>query len=142
MSWMNDKSQKKTASRKYRVVLWWKLHVDTGEPLDVPPKDHETSYFKVEGKKRPAIVWRVGKTHSLLVLLTETLSPHVMKLGKLEGAKVLSYFDPRRIERYPNKLKVHELPIELSNEHRQFFLEEIERFSMTSQTIEQKNNRS
>lgn len=141
MSRTNDKSQTRTGWSNFRIVLWWKLHIDTGEPLtEIPPKDHETSYFKVEGKKRPAIVWREGHTHSFLVMLTRTESPHVIALGKLKGADNISYFDPRRIERYPNKLKIHELRSELSKDQLRLFLEETDRFSMKTRTVE-KNKR-
>ena len=124
--------------KNYRIALWWKLHIDTGEPLPVAPKDHETSYFKVEGKKRPAIVWYGGTTHSLLVLLTTQNSPHVLRLGKLKGDERISYFDPRRIERYSNKMKVvDDLKFELSDEQKRLVLEEIDRYSMKSRPAEQ-----
>jgi hypothetical protein len=90
--------------RRYAVVRWWKLHVDTGKPLDLPPKDEETYYFKVEGKKRPFVVWTSNSTHSKVVMLTTQPSENVIKLGDVCGRGEVSYFDPRRIERYGNDL--------------------------------------
>ena len=88
----------------YAVVWWWKLHVDTGEPLSLRPKNEETHYFKVEGKKRPFVVWTSNSTHSEVVMLTTQNSKHVIKLGDVSGDGRISYFDPRRIERYGNTL--------------------------------------
>lgn len=132
MSQLSNIASSKPAKKKYRIALWWKLHIDTGEPLDVPPKDHETSYFKVEGKKRPAIVVYDGKTHSQLVVLTTQPSDFVVRLGRLGGDERVSYFDPRRTEQYPNKLKVNDLSSQLSHEQLQLFVEEMDRFSMKS----------
>ena len=123
--------------QKYAVVWWWKLHVDTGEHLDLPPKDEETRYFKVEGKRRPFVVWTSNSTHSKVVMLTTQPSENVIKLGNVYGRGDVSYFDPRRIERYSNTLAAglehdHEgNDMLLARDLRDVLVKEIQKHKMT-----------
>ena len=131
---MNETRATTNEVNKYWVYYWWKLHLDTSEPLaDVPHNDPESGYFKVEGKRRPAILLKTGKMYSKVVLLTTICSKHVVELGKLkDDDDRISYFDPRRIEWHPNHLKLPWVVFELPNHLSLQFGEEMSRVSMTS----------
>lgn len=125
--------------KKYAVVWWWKLHVDTGEHLNLPPKDEKTRYFKVEGKKRLSVVWTSNSTHSKVILLTTQPSENTVKLGDVSRRGKISYFDPRRIERYCNTLAdgLERDPtgneVLLAHDLQDVLVKEIQKYRMTDQ---------
>ena len=128
---MNDRLE------KYAIVWPWKLHTDTGEHMpELPSKfenGEEVRYFKVEGKKRPAIVWNSNSSTAQLIMLTTSGSRHVVKLGNVVKPGTISYFSTDRQEwkRYPMRLIESEGQF-LSDEHKQLLLDVLNQRSMSS----------
>ena len=132
---MNDRIE------KYVIVYAWKLHTDTGEHMpELPPKlvnGEELRYFKVEGKKRPAIVWNSNSSKARLIMLTsQGSSGHVRELGDVVGNGTVSYFDPDKHEWkwYPMRL-IESEGHPLSNKHIQRLYEELNQHEMTGKPM-------
>ena len=129
---------------KYQVVWAWKLHIDTGEHIVALPSKFveedgrtiEFRFFKVEGKKRPAIVWNSGANGTKLIMLTtegsQEGSYRVTKLGDVLNEGKTSRFDPdkRTWKKYPNRL-IESVVGPLSDELKEQLLLEINAFEMT-----------
>ena len=128
---MNDRFE------KYAIVWSWKLHTDTGVHMpELPSKfesGEEVRYFKVEGKRRPAIVWNSNSSTAQLIMLTTSGSRHVVKLGDVVRPGTVSYFSTDRQEwkRYPMRLIESDGQL-LSDEHKQLLLEVLNQHSMSS----------
>jgi len=128
---MNERIQ------RFAIVWVWKLHIDTGEHMpDVPPKyeeGEEIRCFKVEGKKRPAIVWDSNSSTARLIMLTTERTRSVIPLGDVLDNGKVSYFnpDPQERKRYPYRLVETECQ-PLSDRHKQVLFDELNKYSVGS----------
>ena len=131
--------------KKYTIVWVWKLHTDNGEHISglsskfIEEKGRrvEIRFFKVEGKKRPAIVWTSNSSVSKLIMLTTGGSldgPYqVTKLGDVLGEGEISRFDAdkRKWTKYPNQL-IESVVGSLSDELQNQLILEVNAFEMNA----------